>query len=301
MKRDQPFFSVIIPTFERPTPLAQCLRALSLLDYPRRSFEVIVVDDGSATLPVDVVEKFHGEIELKLLTQRHAGPSAARNFGATHARGEFFAFTDDDCAPHPRWLRALGARLGATPHRLVGGRTLNALTSNPYSEMSQLIIDVVYEHFNAEPDNARFFASNNFSLAAQHFHSMGGFNVEFTTSEDREFCDRWLACGRRMTYEPEAVIYHSHPLTLRKLWRQHFGYGRGALRFHRQRESRGAQPFKPDRSFYLKLLRASLPRAHRSSAMSAPALMLWVQLANAAGFFYERSRLKDVGLVRRDG
>lgn len=293
MKRDLPFLSVIIPTFERPAPLAHCLRALSLLDYPRERFEVIVVDDESATLPVEVVEKFCGQLDVKLLTQPHTGPSAARNLGATHARGEFLAFTDDDCAPEPRWLRALALRLAATPDRLVGGRTLNALDANPYSEMSQLIIDVVYQHFNPVHDDARFFASNNFALAAQHFHSMGGFNVEFTTSEDREFCDRWLASERRMTFVSEAVLYHSHPLTLRTLWRQHFAYGRGALRFHRQREARGAQPFKPDTGFYLKLLRASLPRAPKPPALLTPALMLWVQMANAAGFFYERSRSKN--------
>ncbi len=43
----QPEFSIIVPTFNRPTQLAACLTALARLDYPRDRFEVVVVDDGS--------------------------------------------------------------------------------------------------------------------------------------------------------------------------------------------------------------------------------------------------------------
>jgi len=49
-----PFFSVIIPTYQRPLQLATCLQALAKLDYPRERFEVIVVDDGSE-LPFNYV------------------------------------------------------------------------------------------------------------------------------------------------------------------------------------------------------------------------------------------------------
>lgn len=41
MEQKQPFFSVIIPTYNRPQQLANCLKALSRIDYPRDCFEVI--------------------------------------------------------------------------------------------------------------------------------------------------------------------------------------------------------------------------------------------------------------------
>ena len=95
-----------------------------------------------------------------------------------------------------------------------------------------------------------------------------------------------------MTYAPEALIYHAHDLTLRSLWRQHFGYGRGALRFHRGRQTRGAGRFRPDFTFYLKLLRASVSRGRKLRAPLMTTLLIWSQLANAAGFFYERFQSK---------
>ncbi|HEX8294529.1 MAG TPA: hypothetical protein VF570_22430 [Pyrinomonadaceae bacterium] len=118
----------------------------------------------------------------------------------------------------------------------------------------------------------------------------GGFDETFTTSEDREVCDRWLARGLRLVYAPDAVVLHAHALRLRSLWRQHFGYGRGARRFHLARAARGAGGFRPEGSFYLKLLRASISRARHARSLAPPLLLAWAQAANAAGFFYEHLR-----------
>jgi glycosyltransferase involved in cell wall biosynthesis len=290
---DLPFFSVIIPTYERPEQLATCLQALVRLDYPRERFEVVVVDDSSAQSLEGVTERVHGQMDVRLFAQRNTGPAGARNFGATRARGEFLAFTDDDCTPGAGWLRAFAAYFAQTPDHLIGGRTLNALPLNPYSETSQLIIDVVYAHYNLDNNGARFFASNNIALSAARFRRMQGFNKSFTTSEDREFCCRWLSRGFGMTYAPEAVIHHAHHLTLHALWRQHFGYGQGALRFHRARAASGHGSFKPDLSFYLKLLRASASHPRKPRAAFLTALLLHAQLANLAGFFYEKYRSKS--------
>jgi hypothetical protein len=93
-----------------------------------------------------------------------------------------------------------------------------------------------------------------------------------------------------MTYEPDAVVRHSRQLTPGSLWRQHFGYGRGALRFHRAREAEGDGPFRPDAGFYGKLLRAALSRTPIRKAARTAALLLWSQAANASGFFYEKFR-----------
>ena len=291
--QEPPYFSVIVPTYERPAQLSRCLGALARLDYPAERFEVIVVDDGSAAPPARLLGEFRDQLNVRLIAQPNAGPAAARNRGAAEARGSFLAFTDDDCEPETGWLRSLAARFAATPQSLVGGRTVNALPANPYSETSQLIIEVVYEHYNSGPGGPRFFASNNLAAPAELFRAAGGFDETFKTSEDREVCDRWLARGLRLAYAPEAVVRHAHALTLVALWRQHFGYGRGARRFHRARAARGNAPFRPERAFYLKLLRGSLTRAHGAAAPALPALLLWAQTANAAGFFYEHLRPLD--------
>ena len=291
MGHEQPFFSIIVPTYSRLGQLAACLQSLASLNYPRDRFEVIVVDDGSKTPPEAVVASFCDRIDVTLLTQPHAGPAAARNTGAARAMGEFLAFIDDDCAPAPDWLQSLAARFATAPDYAIGGQTVNALPDNPYSTASQLLITYLYAYYNADPNQARFFTSNNLALPTDRFHAIGGFDTTFAraAAEDRELCDRWLHHGYRMTYAPEVLIYHAHTLTFVTFWRQHFNYGRGAIRFHRARarRSQGRIRLEP-LSFYLNLLRYPISRARIRQKLLLAALLVLSQVANAAGFLWKR-------------
>ena len=147
-----PTVTLIIPTYNRPQRLCECLTAVAALDYPRDRFDVVVVDDGSPQPVAPVVEEVVASTKAKLgdslraqtIRQQNAGPAAARNAGAHHATGNFLAFTDDDCAPDPNWLHRMAAQLDQQPNALVGGRTVNALVDNPVSEAAQSLIDYIY-------------------------------------------------------------------------------------------------------------------------------------------------------------
>jgi cellulose synthase/poly-beta-1,6-N-acetylglucosamine synthase-like glycosyltransferase len=252
--------------------------------------EVIVVDDGSETPPEAVVASFCGQLDVALLRQAHAGPAAARNTGAARAKGEFLAFTDDDCAPAPDWLQILAARFARASDCAVGGRTLNALPDNLYSTASQLLVAYLYTYYNADPDQARFFTSNNLAMPTDRFHTMGGFDTTYTrtAAEDRELCDRWLHHGYRMTYAPEALVYHGHVLTFRTFWWQHFNYGRGAFHFHQARAQRACGRIRLEPlSFYLNLLLYPFSQAQGRRAPLLVALLGVSQVANAVGFLWE--------------
>lgn len=85
---NQPFFSIIIPTYSRPEQLVACLQSLTHLDYPRDRFEVIVVDDGSDMPLEGVVTPLRNWLEVTLLRQMNSGLGVARNTGAARAKGE---------------------------------------------------------------------------------------------------------------------------------------------------------------------------------------------------------------------
>lgn len=290
MARTQPSFSVIIPTYNRPRQLADCLAALEQSKYPRERFEIIVVDDGSAVPPESAIAAFHCRLEIRLFRQANAGPSAARNTGAAKANGRILAFSDDDCAPAPEWLQTMAARFAVERDPvIIGGRTLNVLSDNIFATASQLIVDVGYAYHNTDPNRARFFTANNLCIPADDFHRLGGFDVSFATtaSEDRELCGRWLHQGYRMIYAPEAVVYHAHALTWRTFWQQHLNYGRGALLLQRARRRQGWQLFKPDARYYRQLLCSSIAERPRQRALSLTALLIASQTANAAGMALE--------------
>ena len=120
--RSPPVFTVIVPTHNRPLQLACCIEALSKLEYPVNRFEVIVVDDGGTASVAELQDAFRDSLSLTVVRQEPAGPAAARNNGARHAKGRFLAMTDDHCAPAPDWLSRLQEAFEQDPDKLYGGK-----------------------------------------------------------------------------------------------------------------------------------------------------------------------------------
>ncbi len=281
-----PVISVVVPTHDRAPQLARCLEALAVQEYPRDRYKVIVADDGSPDPADGLVRQFAGKMNVVLVTQKHVGPAATRNLGASHAPGEFLAFTDDDCVPARDWLARIAARLARHPGCMVGGQTINALTENLYSSSSQALVDILYDYYNVN-GGATFLTTSNVAMSAAQFRATHGFDPAFRFAEDREFCDRWLHHGYGMVYAPEMRVHHYHNLTLARLWRQHFHYGRGARHFHVVRAERGWGNLRPEAGFYRTVFHYPLARVGGTRGLRMEALMLWIQMANAAGFFFQ--------------
>jgi glycosyltransferase involved in cell wall biosynthesis len=107
----RPAISVVIATYNRARFLDQTLD--SVLAQRFRSFEVIVVDDGSTDDTVNVLESYGAKI--RSLRQPNRGPSAARNLGVRYARGDWIAFQDSDDLCAPNHLESLYAYAGEHP------------------------------------------------------------------------------------------------------------------------------------------------------------------------------------------
>ncbi len=284
--------SVVVPTYDRPRRLRECLESLArqTLAAP---WEVLVIDDGTPDAQAVAAAVGTGRPGWRVIRQDNAGPAAARNRGVREARGEFIAFTDDDCLPEPAWLETLVQAARARPDALVGGTTVNGLEDELFASTSQLIVDMVYEHFNSDPDDAYFLTSNNMLCQRERFQAMGGFDAAFPRAgaEDREFCDRWRMAGWPIVWRPEARIEHRHSQTLRQFVGLHLRYGRGAKIYHAMRHQRGSGTMQKDLGFHRSLLRRVAARLADQGgicrrAQVVAALVIW-QVANAAGFATE--------------
>jgi glycosyltransferase involved in cell wall biosynthesis len=90
---ETPFFSVVIPTYNRAGFIKKTIE--SVLAQSFQDFEIIVVDDGSTDNTESIVS---GIVNRKIhyLKKNNAERAAARNFGATKARGEYINFLDSD-------------------------------------------------------------------------------------------------------------------------------------------------------------------------------------------------------------
>jgi glycosyltransferase involved in cell wall biosynthesis len=107
----QPSVSVIIATYNRARYLAEAID--SVLSQRFRSFELIIVDDGSTDDTQELLRSYGDR--LRFYRQENRGPSAARNLGVHHARGEWIAIQDSDDLYRPSHLEVLFRYVEAHP------------------------------------------------------------------------------------------------------------------------------------------------------------------------------------------
>jgi len=96
-RENQPFFSVIIPTYNSSEYVGKTLS--TVLEQTYNNYEVIVSDDGSTDNTVETTRAVfdrYGHRENKILINSHEGAAAARNRGIEAANGDWISFLDSD-------------------------------------------------------------------------------------------------------------------------------------------------------------------------------------------------------------
>jgi glycosyltransferase involved in cell wall biosynthesis len=105
-------FSVIMPLYNKEAEVARALR--SVLAQTLAPFEVVVVDDGSTDDSAAVVRSI-GSPLIKLVSQRNAGETAARNRAMAEAGGDYFALLDTDDEWRPGFLAEIATLIEEFP------------------------------------------------------------------------------------------------------------------------------------------------------------------------------------------
>ena len=96
-----PYFSVIIPTYNRAHVITRSIE--SLIAQTESDFELIVVDDGSVDNTATVLNAF-SDSRIHYHRIENSGVCAARNYGAKLAKGNYLAFLDSDDWVTTAWL-----------------------------------------------------------------------------------------------------------------------------------------------------------------------------------------------------
>lgn len=113
----EPTISIIVPVYKTEAYLEKCVD--SILAQTFRDFELLLIDDGSPdNCPALCEEAAARDPRIRVIHQKNAGLSAARNTGVEAARGEWIGFVDsDDRASPRRCTRHCSPTPGGTGHR----------------------------------------------------------------------------------------------------------------------------------------------------------------------------------------
>ena len=89
-----PLVSVIIPLYNAEKHIKKCI--LSLYNQTYSNIEIIVVNDGSTDNSLSILSQINKNGEIKIISQKNKGASAARNKGLSIAKGSYIQFLDAD-------------------------------------------------------------------------------------------------------------------------------------------------------------------------------------------------------------
>lgn len=93
--------SVVIPLYNKEKQIANTLQ--TVLNQTFQDFEIVIVNDGSTDNSVVEIEKIK-DSRIRIIHQKNAGVSAARNRGIEEAKYDLIALLDADDEWKPKYL-----------------------------------------------------------------------------------------------------------------------------------------------------------------------------------------------------
>ena len=261
-KTHPPFFSVIIPSYNRQDDLTALMPSLVNQTLSKDQYEVLLVDDGSTDGTDEFVNTFqeYSTIRFRFLKQDHRGAGTARNYGIQEASGQVFVFIDSDCIAPPNWLTEIKKVLACDPSiDAFGGR------DDARGDFSSLQKAINYSMTSflttgglrggRKKRLAKFYPrSFNMGIRREIILKTGGFG-HFTRAHDIELSHRIIQSGAKVVYIPDAVVFHKRRTSLKTFFIQIFNWGFARINLYKM-DSKMLEPlhFAPAIGLWVSLL-----------------------------------------------
>jgi glycosyltransferase involved in cell wall biosynthesis len=238
--------SIIIPLFNNVTYTRRCIKSI-VEKTQYQPYEIILVNNGSydgTNSYIQKVVKSHNAI-IPISNPQNYGFSLGCNIGASHAKGEYLLFLNNDTKVTDGWLEYLvqtmksNNSIGAVGSKLVYPKTETIQHAGMVFSDRSKIAQHIYKDFPAgapEVNKIREFQTLTAAcilIRADIFYRVGGFPTQYLNGgEDSALCFIIKQLGKRLIYQPASKVYHFEGKTEgrfggslhnRKVWIEEWG------------------------------------------------------------------------------
>ena len=220
-----PYFSVIVPVYNRIDEVSDLLESLS--HQTNTDFEVILVEDGSTEPCKHIADKYANRLDIQYYHKSNEGRSIARNYGIERARGQYFIFFDSDCVIPKEYFDALSKRLKVNYTDCFGGPDAahDSFTDTQKAINYSMTSFLTTGGIRGGKVQMEKFVPRSFNMGYSRkvWETIGGFREMF--SEDIDMSTRIRQANFTIQLIRDAYVYHKRRTSLPKFWRQTYVFG----------------------------------------------------------------------------
>jgi len=237
-----PTVTVIVLNYNGLEHLGACFASLKEVNYPSQKLELMMVDNASTDGSVEFMRETYPEVQI-VTNDENRGFASGNNVGAGRATSEYVVFLNNDMRVDPLFVKGLvepileqedvvcaGAKIlnwegtefdFTTPAAHFAGYAYQLGVNEPYDQD---------KHTLALP--ILFACGGAMLIERELFLEIGGFDDDyFMLYEDLDLGWRLWLLGYRIVFAPNAIVYHRHHGTVRRVsdQRKRVLYKRNAL------------------------------------------------------------------------
>lgn len=226
-----PSVAVIVPCWNEENTVTGTLESLLALDYPKNKLEIIAVNDGSTDGTLEILKSFESNPQVIVVDKENGGKHSAMNEALKYTSAEFIGVLDADSYVNSDALKHIIKHFA--------DEEVVSVTPGIKVHNASSILQVVQK---AEYGLA-IFIRKTFSLIDALFITPGPFSFLRRSvidevgpwrhghgTEDLEMCLRLQKHHKKITNEPNAIVYTTAPKNFSQLFRQRVRWGYGFLK-----------------------------------------------------------------------
>jgi glycosyltransferase involved in cell wall biosynthesis len=193
--------SIIIPAHNEGKYIAETLKHIQELSYPKDSYEALVIENGSNDDTLAISKKFEDE-NIKVFSVQTKGVSKAKNFGMKNisAKSEWMIFLDADTILESNFLNELSEYLEKNKDKnlVVGTTSVKPLENKGlYATAWMKFYDLGHKYTKT---------SFAIQIARSSLKDKVSFNEEIHLAEDLQFLKECLKFGNFLYLDTDTVL-----------------------------------------------------------------------------------------------
>lgn len=203
--------SVVMPAYNASAFIAQAIE--SILNQSLKTFELIIIDDGSTDNTVSIIEYYAAQDDrIKFIQNEHGGANVARNTGLRVAKYDWVAMMDADDIAMPGRLETLLAATVEHPEVIIWGSYVEQIGVDGRSLGIAPIGPITLEEFYAtDRRHTPVFITNPSAMFRRDIAlKVGGYDENLPAAQETELWDRMIAYGPMLSLPKPLLKYRIH-------------------------------------------------------------------------------------------